>query len=156
MPKQKKKEQPKPKAKKTEVEKVKKTSTVREEGRVTLVEQDAIQTGIACIERLHGDGRQAGASAERPYSDRGYAFWDRDVSYARQKTGSLAMIHFGPEIESILHRMCVTGPLFPYLQSIRSGDRATEFKQHCEGLGIKGVSLHSYRYAWAERAKQCG
>jgi RNA polymerase sigma-70 factor (ECF subfamily) len=23
-------------------------------------------------------------------------------------------------------------------------------------LGIKGVSLHSYRYAWAERAKTCG
>ncbi len=48
------------------------------------------------------------------------------------------------------------GPLFPYLQSVRCGDRATEFKQRCEGLGIKGVSLHSYRYAWAERAKQCG
>lgn len=24
------------------------------------------------------------------------------------------------------------------------------------GLGIKGVSLHSYRYAWAERAKTAG
>jgi integrase len=23
-------------------------------------------------------------------------------------------------------------------------------------LGIKGVSLHSYRYAWAERAKKAG
>ena len=81
---------------------------------------------------------------------------NQTIAYARQKTGSLAMIHFGPEIESILRRMCVTGPLFPYLQSVRSGDRATEFKQRCEGLGIKGVSLHSYRYAWAERAKQCG
>ncbi len=36
------------------------------------------------------------------------------------------------------------------------GDRATEFKQRCDGLGTKGISLHSYRYAWAERAKQCG
>ena len=36
------------------------------------------------------------------------------------------------------------------------GDRATEFKQRCDGLGIKGVSLHSYRYAWAERAKTAG
>jgi integrase len=25
-----------------------------------------------------------------------------------------------------------------------------------DGLRIKGVSLHSYRYTWAERAKQCG
>ena len=66
------------------------------------------------------------------------------------------MIHFGEEIEAILKRLPEIGPLFPYLQSVRSGDRATEFKQRCEGLGITGVSLHSYRYAWAERAKQCG
>ena len=29
-------------------------------------------------------------------------------------------------------------------------------KQRCLGLGIKGVTLHSYRYAWAERAKKAG
>ena len=63
------------------------------------------------------------------------------------------MIHFGETIEAVLRRLPVAGPLFPYLQSVRAGDRATEFKQRCEGLGIKGVSLHSYRYAWAERAK---
>jgi integrase len=34
--------------------------------------------------------------------------------------------------------------------------RAKEFKRRCVGLGILGVSLHSYRYAWAERAKMCG
>jgi integrase len=39
---------------------------------------------------------------------------------------------------------------------VRAGDRATEFKQRCDGLEIKGVSLHSYRYAWAERALKCG
>ena len=48
------------------------------------------------------------------------------------------------------------GLLFPYLAGVRAGDRATEFKQRCRGLGIEGVSLHSYRYAWAERAKTCG
>ena len=81
---------------------------------------------------------------------------NRTIAYARQKTGSLAMIHFGEEIEAVLRRLPLTGPLFPYLGTVRSGDRATEFKQRCDGLGIKGVSLHSYRYAWAERAKQCG
>jgi len=81
---------------------------------------------------------------------------NRTIAYTRQKTGSLAMIHFGEEIEAVLRRLPDTGPLFPYLQSVRCGDRATEFKQRCRGLGIKGVSLHSYRYAWAERAKQCG
>ena len=49
-----------------------------------------------------------------------------------------------------------SGPLFPYLRTVRSGDRATEFHQRIVGLGIKGVSLHSYRYAWAERAKRAG
>ena len=81
---------------------------------------------------------------------------DQTIAYARRKTGSLAMIHFGPDIEGILRRLPATGPLFPYLSSVRPGDRATEFHQRCVGLGIKGVSLHSYRYAWAERAKQCG
>jgi integrase len=81
---------------------------------------------------------------------------NRTIAYTRQKTGSLAMIHFGDDIEAVLRRLSVVGPLFPYLQTVRCGYRATEFKQRCEGLGIKGVSLHSYRYAWAERAKQCG
>ena len=39
---------------------------------------------------------------------------------------------------------------------MRAGDRATEFKQRCAGLEISGVSLHCYRYAWAERALKCG
>jgi len=46
--------------------------------------------------------------------------------------------------------------LFPYLRGVQAADRATEFKQRCQGLGITGVTLHSYRYAWAERAKKCG
>ena len=37
-----------------------------------------------------------------------------------------------------------------------AGDRATEFGQRCRQLGITGVTLHSYRYAWAERAKTVG
>ncbi len=81
---------------------------------------------------------------------------NRTIAYTRQKTGSLAMIHFGDELEAIPRRLPVVGPLFPYLHTGRCGDRATEFKQRCEGLGIRGVSLHSYRYAWAERAKLCG
>lgn len=39
---------------------------------------------------------------------------------------------------------------------MRPGGRATEFKQRCDGLKIKGVTLHSYRYAWAERVLKCG
>jgi integrase len=67
-----------------------------------------------------------------------------------------ALIRFGAEIEAILKRRPATGQLFPYLATVRAGDRATEFKQRCTGLKISGVSLHSYRYAWAERALKCG
>ena len=81
---------------------------------------------------------------------------NQTIAYTRQKTGSLAMIHFGDEIATILRSLPKDGYLFPYLQKVRCGDRATEFRQRCDGLGIKGVSLHSYRYAWAERAKECG
>jgi integrase len=81
---------------------------------------------------------------------------NQTISYHRQKTGSLAMIHFGESIAAVLRRLPSSGPLFPCLRTVRSGDRSTEFKQRCDGLGIKGVSLHSYRYAWAERAKIAG
>ena len=67
-----------------------------------------------------------------------------------------ALIRFGGEIEAILKRRPSAGPLFPYLWTVRAGDRATEFKQRCEGLEISGVTLHSYRYTWAERALKCG
>jgi integrase len=78
------------------------------------------------------------------------------VGYARKKTKERAFVRFGSEVENILRALPEVGPLFPYLRSVRAGDRATEFKQRCVGLGIHGVSLHSYRYAWAERARRAG
>ena len=62
----------------------------------------------------------------------------------------------GQSVEAILRRLPANGPFFPYLRRVRAGDRATEFKQRCAGLGITGVSLHAYRYAWAERARRVG
>jgi integrase len=83
--------------------------------------------------------------------------WEnRVIGYARKKTGSIAQIHFSQEVADILTTLPKEGLLFPYLHRVRPGDRATEFKQRCRGLGITGVSLHSYRYAWAERARTCG
>ena len=65
-------------------------------------------------------------------------------------------ISFGKEVEAILSTLPKTGPLFPHLATVRESDRATEFKQRCDGLGIEGVTLHSYRYSWAERAATAG
>ena len=83
--------------------------------------------------------------------------WESNViSFARRKTGSIALMRFDEETAELLRSLPNRGPLFPYLRSVRAGDRSTEFHQRCVGLGIKGVSLHSYRYAWAERAKKAG
>jgi integrase len=87
--------------------------------------------------------------------------WQNQViSFFRMKTRwrgqQPPQIRFGKEVEEILTALPKTGLLFPYLSTVRAGDRATEFKQRCLGLSIIGVSLHSYRYAWAERAKTVG
>ncbi len=81
---------------------------------------------------------------------------NRVISFARKKTGSIAIMRYDDDVADILRTLPVFGPLFPYLRTVRASDRATEFKQRCKGLGIKGVTLHSYRYAWAERAKCAG
>jgi integrase len=83
--------------------------------------------------------------------------WDHHViSYKRMKTKTIAVMRFDEDMAEILRDLPGNGSLFPYLRTVRAGDRATEFKQRCDGLGIKGVTLHSYRYAWAERAKTAG
>jgi len=72
--------------------------------------------------------------------------------YDRLKTGNMGGMRIGDKAWEVILRRPRQGPLFPYLINIREGHRATEFKQRCEGLGIQGVTLHSYRYAWAERS----
>jgi len=84
------------------------------------------------------------------------------ICYTRKKLKSRGtsikppLIRFGAEVAEVLKRRPQSGPLFPYLRTVRPGDRATEFKQRCIRVGVEGVSLHSYRYAWAERARKCG
>jgi hypothetical protein len=80
----------------------------------------------------------------------------RVISYQRKKTGEYALIRFDAGVERILRGLPKDGPLFPYLRTVRPGDRATEFMQRTRALDTKGVSLHSYRHAWAERARRCG
>ena len=78
------------------------------------------------------------------------------VSFSRQKTGTASIIRFGEELERILLSLPRSGPLFPKLQPMREAHRATEFRRACRRLKISGITLHSYRYAWAERARSCG
>jgi integrase len=81
---------------------------------------------------------------------------DRTIFYRRKKSGSDAMPRFGDKLAAVLARLPKSGPLFLYLITVRELDRATEFKQRCDGLGIKGITLHCYRYGWAESRGQSG
>lgn len=81
---------------------------------------------------------------------------DRTVSYARMKTGSQAIIRFGEALATVLRQRSTTGYLFPQVVRWKESDRAKAFIRRCRLVGVVGVSLHSYRYAWAERARTCG
>ena len=121
---------------------------------------------LAIVAREHNPERKAfyklawhlGASqSDLAFLEAENVDWDNHViSYKRMKTDTVAIMRFDEDMAEILRDLPGSGPLFPYLRTVRAGDRATEFKQRCDGLGIKGVSLHSYRYAWAERAKTAG
>jgi integrase len=81
---------------------------------------------------------------------------DQTISYARMKTGSQAIIRFGDAVVQILRRRPATGYLFPQIVRWKESDRAKAFMRRCRLVQISGISLHSFRYAWAERAKTCG
>ncbi len=70
----------------------------------------------------------------------------RAFAYGRKKTAALGGMRIGPKAWEVILRRPRTGPLFPYLVTVREADRATEFKQRCEGLGIHGVTLHNWHF----------
>jgi len=80
----------------------------------------------------------------------------RTIAYFRQKTGSLAQFTISTKLETILSHLPTTGALFPNLSQWSESDRASRFRRRCHKAGVSGVTLHSYRYAWAERAKVVG
>jgi integrase len=81
---------------------------------------------------------------------------DRTIAYRRHKTGVMSLISFGDEVAAILKRLPDSGGLFPALARIHERHRAKMFIKRLATVGISGVSLHSYRYSWAERAKEAG
>lgn len=78
------------------------------------------------------------------------------ISFSRQKTRSLTVQRYGEEVAAVLDRLPKNGLLFPKLSQHTSSNRAARFAKSLRRRGIVGVSLHSYRYAWAERAKMAG
>jgi integrase len=80
----------------------------------------------------------------------------RTLTYFRQKTGSMAQMTIGKGLEQVLNQLPTTGVLFPRISELPANTRACLFARRCKELGVSGVSLHCYRYAWAERAKVAG
>lgn len=80
----------------------------------------------------------------------------RTISYQRLKTGEWAHLQIGGRLEELLRRLPSEGLLFPAVAKSNNSARSSEFCRRCRVLGIQGVSLHSYRYAWAQRARTVG
>ena len=78
------------------------------------------------------------------------------LAFRRCKTGEWAHLMIGPRLQELLEQLPAQGPLFPTISRSNASARSAEFCRRCRLLAIKGVSLHSYRYAWAERAKASG
>lgn len=85
------------------------------------------------------------------------ADWEMKViSFNRMKTGSVVQLHFGETLSNILSDLPGAGHIVPHIARMKGTDRSKAFTRRCLHVGVAGVSLHSYRYAWAERAKTCG
>jgi integrase len=81
---------------------------------------------------------------------------DRTISYSRNKTGVAVVISSGAEAAELLQALPKSGPLFPRMARIKENHRAKMFIKRLRTVNITGISLHSYRYARAERAKVVG
>jgi integrase len=78
------------------------------------------------------------------------------LSYERAKTGRTSSLEIGNSLRALLEKLPKQGFLFPKIAATNNKDRSAEFYRRCRLLGIKGVSLHSYRYSWAEHAYVSG
>jgi integrase len=86
--------------------------------------------------------------------------FNRRLTYTRQKLenigqGSVAIV-IGNDLMKILEQLPKEGFLFPTLAEQDDKVRSSRFRKRCDRLGFKEITLHGYRYAWAQRAKAFG
>ena len=75
---------------------------------------------------------------------------------AGKESGGKSLLRIGPSLKRLLSQLPQIGYLFPKMNAWASENRSSEFSRRCKSLGIEGRSLHSYRYAWAQRARAAG
>jgi integrase len=79
--------------------------------------------------------------------------------YRRKKLGPFSepcRLTIGRKLRAFLPALPASGDLFPNIKRTSANHRSAEFSRRCRIAGVIGVSLHSYRHAWAQRAKACG
>ena len=84
---------------------------------------------------------------------------NRVLVYRRKKLGPFSepcRLTIGKKLCALLKSLPSSGDLFPNIKRTSANHRSAEFRRRCLVAGVSGVSLHSYRHAWAERAKVCG
>jgi hypothetical protein len=81
---------------------------------------------------------------------------ERTITFHRRKTGTLVHLTLGNDAIKVLETLPKSGPMFPRLFKLSASERASWFRHKLQKLNLNGISLHSYRYAWAERARQSG
>lgn len=87
--------------------------------------------------------------------------WEQNILFYRRmkmenRGYEYAKVLIGSKLREVLAQLPEEGYLFPKLAEMDLENRARRFRRRCQSLGIKGVTLHSYRYAWAERARKAG
>jgi integrase len=83
--------------------------------------------------------------------------WQTETfSYARAKTGEVARLKMGPRLKALISQLPAAGPYFPKISTLKDSDRSAEFSRRRHLLELEGISLHSFRYSWAERALASG
>jgi hypothetical protein len=81
------------------------------------------------------------------------------LAYRRKKLGPYsepARLTIGAKLRQMLQSLPSNGDLFPSIKRTSANHRSAEFSRRCRIAEVEGVSLHSYRHAWAQRAKSCG
>lgn len=93
-------------------------------------------------------------------TDKNVDWLNRVLTYNRKKLEGRnlppACLAIGKGLEEILKQLPGRGALFPNISKLDDRGRSSFFWKLCQRLKIYGVSLHSYRYSWAERAKVIG
>jgi hypothetical protein len=107
-----------------------------------LWETGGAQTDIACLHRDNID----------PFNQR-LTFNRRKLE--RRSMGEVAIV-IGNELKRVLGQLPAKGFLFPSLAEQDDKVRSSRFRKVADRQGFADVTLHSYRYAWARRAKSFG